>query len=111
MPTKKIKAYYNLLKRCCKIIYGYDNIKLYNKKAYLIICSETFNNKEKLELKAKLLQCLLYETSQENLNYFLDSPNCKVVLIKNYELAKAILKENDKIKLIREVKLIEPNTK
>ena len=111
MVNSKIKTYFNFLKRSNKIIYGYDQIKNYNKKAYLIISSYCFSDKEKLIKKASLLNCKLYETDIETLSILLETQNCKAILIKNFELAKAILKENNNLNLLREVNLIESNTK
>ena len=112
MKSLKIKTYFNFLKRSGKIIYGFDNIKEYNKKAYLIIINNEFKEKSKIIEKVKQLpNCRLFECSQENLNNLLEITNCKIVLIKNYELSKAILLENEKINLLREVELIESNTK
>lgn len=109
MNNLKIKTYFNLLKRSGKIIYGYDNIKTYRKKAYLIIFAENFKNKN--SIINQFNNCKVYETSENNLNLLLDKDNCKIVLIKNFELTKAILLENEKINLLSEVKLIESNTK
>ena len=112
MNNLKIKTYFNLLKKANKIVYGYDNIKNYHKKAYLIIMSNNYNIKNKIIQKAKeFANCLVYEIEQEGINNLLELTNCKVILINNYELSKAILLENENLNLLREVKLIESNTK
>ena len=111
LELNKIKTYINFLKRSQKIVYGWDTIEAYKKKAFLIIYSDDISNKQKVINKAKMLNCKLFETSFENINKLLDTSNCKIVLIKSYELANAILNENQKINLLREVNLIESTTK
>ena len=111
MEHRKIKTYFNLLKRSGKIIFGNDAIQKYKKKAYLIIITNNFSDKINIIKKSVTLNCKLYETDFKVLNDLLETNNCKVVLIKNYDLANAIIVENLKINLLREVIVFESTTK
>ncbi len=89
----KISAYLGFAMKANKVIFGFDNLKKYDKKLYLIIICKSANDKYNqfsLE-KKKITNCDVYKTNNILLDDLIFKSNCKIIGIKNKELATAII--------------------
>lgn len=91
--NNKISAYLGFAIKSGKVIFGYDNLKDYNKKLYLIIICHSANNKyiDFSLSKQKTTGCDLLRTKDVLLDQLVNKVNCKIIGIKNKELATAII--------------------
>jgi hypothetical protein len=99
----KVATYLGFALKSNKVIFGFDNLKVYNKKLYLIItcCSAnekyiTFAKEKKLETK-----CDVYKTNNIILDDLIHKSNCKIIGVKSKDLATAIT--NNKADILIEV--------
>ena len=99
----KISAYLGFAMKSNKVIFGYDNLKLYNKKLYLIIICKSANDKYTQFAidKQKQTNCDVYVTKDIILDDLIFKSNCKIIGVKNKELATAII--NNKADILVEV--------
>ena len=100
----KIATYLGFAIKSNKIIYGYDSLKEYNKKLYLVIVCNTANEKyiEFAKQKQTQTQCDIYKVAKGTLDDLLHRANCKMIGIKSKDLAVAII--NNKSDILVEVK-------
>lgn len=89
----KIKNYLGLCRNANYLIIGADNLKEYKKRLYLIVVSD---NESKNIIKVAKNTSEKYNNlpiiiPNENLGEMLSIDNCKIVGIKNWGLANAIL--------------------
>lgn len=98
----KISSYLGFAIKSNSIIYGLDNLKVYNKKLYLILLCHTANDStiQFAISKSKLLPSCCVGITNDTLNDLLNADNCKIIGIKNKSLATAIISCEDKIKMI-----------
>lgn len=89
----KISAYLGFAIKSGKVIFGIDNLKDYDKKLYLVIICESANDKyTDLALSKRLKTgCDLLKTKGVLLDNLVNKSNCKILGIKNKELATAII--------------------
>lgn len=90
----KISAYIGFAKKSNKVIYGMDNLKVYDKKLYLIIVCMRGNNKyiDFALSKKKETGCDVLRTNGVLLDELAATNNCKILGIKSKELSTAIIK-------------------
>jgi hypothetical protein len=95
----KIATYLGFAIKSNKIIYGYDSLKEYNKKLYLIIVCNTANDKYVEFAKSKKTQtnCDVYKVERGTLDVLMHRVNCKIIGIKSKDLATAIIKNKSDI--------------
>lgn len=89
----KVSAYIGFAIKSNKVIFGIDNLEKYNQKLYLIIVCSSANNKyidfaKSMKVKTN---CDILITKDVLLGDIISRPNCKIIGIKNKELAMAIL--------------------
>ncbi len=101
--TNKVSTYIGFAIKSGKVIFGYDNLKLYDKKLYLIILCKTANDKyiQLAKNKQNITNCEICKTT-DLLGNLIYKTNCKMIGIKNKELATAII--NNKADILVEVK-------
>ena len=99
----KVATYLGFAIKSNKIIYGYDALKDYNKKLYLILVCNTANEKyiEFTKTKKSQTNCDIYKVVQGSLDELLHRSNCKIIGIKSKDLATAII--NNKSDILVEV--------
>lgn len=93
----KISTYIGFARKSNKVIFGIDNLKKYDKKLYLIIVCHSANNKYiDFALNKKVLTgCQLFRTNGILLHELTYTDNCKIIGIKNKELAAAIINNKE----------------
>lgn len=93
METNKIKAYLGFCIRSGGIVFGVDNIEQHRKRAYLIIVDKDLseNSMKTIEKSNERLNCPVLQTEDGLLEQLLCRPTVKAVLIRDKNLAAAIL--------------------
>jgi len=90
----KVCAYLGFAMKANKVIFGFDNLKAYNKKLYLVLVCKSANEKYIAFAKEKqnITKCDVYKTTDKLLDDLVFKSNCKILGIKSKELATAIIK-------------------
>lgn len=91
--TNKLKTYLGFSIKSNSILFGYDNITKSRKKLDLIIFCSTAQEKIIKPILKLNFKCV--KLKELKLSELLERENVKVIAIKNYNLAKAILAYND----------------
>ena len=99
----KVSTYLGFAIKSNKVIFGFDNLKVYNKKLYLIIICKSANEKYITFAKEKqnITKCDVYKTNDILLDDLVFKSNCKIIGVKSNELATAII--NNKADILTEV--------
>ncbi|NLC17029.1 MAG: hypothetical protein GX756_04035 [Clostridiales bacterium] len=92
MNKNKIDTYIRFAIKSRKIVYGLDKIKLLARKIKVIIADKTLsdNSLKKTKSTSDRFKIPLV-LSEDDLNYILNTANCKVIGITDINLAEAIL--------------------
>lgn len=89
MDSVKLQEYLNIAKKAGYVIIGGDKLYNYNKKLYLVLYDkEAGRSTQKIVEKLKDREIPIL--SVENLQNFLNIPNCKLIGIKNKSLSDII---------------------
>ena len=88
MDREKIKGYLGIARKAGYLIIGVDNLKNYNKKLYLILADYELSNTIN---KTLALFSNIHHEIVENLGELVSIEKCKIVGIKNHNLAEQIL--------------------
>lgn len=93
MKISKISAYIGFSARARKIVYGVDSITKKNKQHKLIILCKTAgeNTVKQINNFALKTNSTLIVLEDITIEEILKKPNCKVISIKDSNLAKAII--------------------
>ena len=90
MNREKIKNYLGICRKAGYVIIGSDNLKIYDKKLYLIIAdSDVSKTTKKVIDKFSQIETVYVE----NLSELVEIENCKIVAIKNFGLSEEIRKQ------------------
>lgn len=88
MDRKKIKGYLGIARKAGYLIIGVDNLKKYTKKLYLILADSNLSNTINKTLTS--FEDVDHEIV-ENLGELMSIEKCKIVGIKNHNLAMQII--------------------
>ena len=92
MDREKIKGYLGIARKAGYLIIGVDNLKNYKKKLYLILADSQLSNTINKTIAS--FQDIRHEII-DNLGELMSIEKCKIVGVKNHNLAMQII---DKIK-------------
>lgn len=104
MVSNKLQGYLGILRKGNYLVIGADNLKVYNKKLYLIIVpNQASKNIEKVSTYiANDYDIPIIELPIEDLGQIIGLNSCKILGVKNKGLCDAILNNcKDEYRLIR----------
>ena len=88
MDREKIKGYLGIARKAGYLIIGVDNLKKYNKKLYLLLADSDLSNTINKTIASK--EDVRHEII-DNLGELMSIEKCKIVGIKNHNIAMQII--------------------